>query len=101
MTFFEKLTDREPRVLYVLFYETNQKIKFFYTYENTVNCKSDYLLLQMFIGNCLASHTSTYHVLPLYETEVVLTRYKDGWIDRQTDCDSYTASTMFAGGIIT
>ena len=55
----------------------------------------------MFIGNRLASHTSTYHVLPLYEAEVVLTRYKDGWIDRQTDCDSYTASTMFAGGIIT
>ena len=53
----------------------------------------------MFIDNRLASHTSTYHVLPLYETEVVLTRYKDG----QTDglCDSYTASTMFAGGIIT
>ena len=74
-------------------------LKFFYTCENTVNCKSDYLLLQMFIDNRLASHTSTYHVLPLYETEIVLTRYKDG----QTDglCDSYTASTMFAGGIIT
>jgi hypothetical protein len=29
-------------------------LKFVYTYENTVNCKSDYLLLQMFIGNRLA-----------------------------------------------
>jgi hypothetical protein len=102
MTFFEKLTDRQSMVFYVLFCETNKQTNKFvneennlyqdlvgshkatmlqflhvYTYENTVRCKSDYLLLKMFIGNRLASHTSTYHVLPLYETEVVLTKYKD------------------------